>query len=91
MEADRRERIGAAAGRWFGVTDQKPAGVAGAGGRKASSVIMLAALVDLLVIVPYSYWRLHSHQLAMIIACLIEGIGMLSLLGIALSLRRRGS
>jgi hypothetical protein len=48
-------------------------------------------LVDLLVIVPYSCWRLSGHRLALIIACAVEGVGMLSLLGVALYLRRRGS
>jgi hypothetical protein len=52
---------------------------------------MMAALVDLLVIVPYSYWRLNGHRLVLSIACAVEGIGVLSLLGIALYLRRRGS
>jgi hypothetical protein len=51
----------------------------------------MAVLVDLLVIVPYSYWRLSGNRLALIIAFAVEGVGMLSLLGIALSLRRRGS
>jgi hypothetical protein len=68
-----------------------PAGVPRAGGLKTSSVIMMAALVDLLVIVPYSYWRLNGHRLVLITACSVAGIGALSLLGIALYLRRRGS
>jgi hypothetical protein len=73
------------------MTDHKPAGVPRAGGLKTSSVIMMAVLVDLVVIVPYSYWLLHRHRLALIIAYAVEGIGMLSLLGITLYLRRRGS
>jgi hypothetical protein len=60
------------------MTDHKPDGVPGAaGGLKASSVILMAVLVDLLVIVPYSYWRLSGHRLALIIACAVEGAGML--------------
>jgi hypothetical protein len=73
------------------VADHKPAGVPRAGGLKTSSVVMMAALVDLLVIVPYSYWRLNGHRLVLSIACAVEGIGVLSLLCIALYLRRRGS
>lgn len=74
------------------MTDHKPAGVPGAaGGLKTSSVILMVLLVDLLVIVPFSYWRLSGHRLALIIAYAVEGGGMLSLLGIALYLRRRGS
>jgi hypothetical protein len=56
-----------------------------------TSAILMAALVDLLVIVPYSYWRLSGHRLALIIAYAVEGVALLSLLGIALYLRRRGS
>ena len=74
------------------MTDHKPADVPrAAGGLKTSSVILMVVLVDLLVIVPFSYWRLSGHQLALIIAYAVEGAGMLSLLGIALYLRRRGS
>jgi len=53
--------------------------------------MLLVALVDLLVIVPYSYWRFSSHRLELIIVCAVEGAAMLSLLGVALYLRRRGS
>jgi hypothetical protein len=84
----------AARGRRGGqnMTDHKPAGVPrAAGGLKTSSVILMVVLVDLLVIVPFSYWRLSGHRLALIIAYAVEGAGMLSLLGIALYLRRRGS
>jgi len=56
--------------------------------RKASSVIMVVALVDCLLVVPYSYWRLHG--LDRIIATALEGIGVLTLLGMALYFRRRG-
>jgi hypothetical protein len=73
------------------VTDQNPPGVPRASGLKASGVITMAALVDLLVVAPYSYWRLNGHRLALIITCAVEGMGVLSLLGIALYLRRRGS
>lgn len=73
------------------MTDRKPADVPGAGLRKTSNAIMLAVLMDLLVIVPYSYWRLHGHRLDLIIAWAVEGIGILSLLGMALYFRRRGT
>ena len=74
------------------MTDHKPDHVPRvAGGLKTSSAILMAALVDLLVIVPYSYWRLSGHRLALIIAYAVEGVALLSLLGIALYLRRRGS
>ena len=56
--------------------------------RKSSSVIMMVAVVDLLVIVPLTYWWLHG--LGMIIAGAIEVTGILALLGLALHLRRRG-
>ncbi len=72
--------------------DQKPAdGSKAAAGLRASSVMMFAALLDLVVIVPYSYWRLSGHKLAMIIALAIEGVGVLSLLGVAIRLRRLGT
>ena len=74
------------------MTDRKPADAPrAAGGLKTSSVILMAVLVDLLVIVPYSYWRFSGHRLALILAFAVEGVGMLSLLGMALYLRRRGS
>jgi hypothetical protein len=73
------------------MTDHKPTGSLRPGGRKTSGVIMMAALLDLLVIVPYSYWRLKDHRLVLIIATAVEGIAVLSLLVIALHLRRRGS
>ena len=74
------------------MTDHKQGGVPrAAGGLKTSSVILMVVLVDLLVIVPFSYWRLSGHGLALIIAYAVEGAGMLTLLGIALYLRRRGS
>jgi hypothetical protein len=73
------------------MTDQKPTGAFSAGGLRTSRVIMIAALLDLLVIVPYSSWRLRDHQLILIIVTSIEGIAVLSLLVVALYLRRRGS
>lgn len=73
------------------MTDHGPADMPRTGLRKTSNVIMFAVLVDLLVIVPYSYWRLNSHRLALIIVYAVEGIALLSLLGVALHLRRRGS
>jgi hypothetical protein len=83
---------GARAERRSDMTGHKPGGVPRAAGElKASSVILMVVLVDLLVIVPFSYWRLSGHRLALIIAYTVEGVGMLSLLGIALYLRRRGS
>lgn len=51
---------------------------------------MLAAFVDLVVMVPYSYWRLNGHQLTLTIAYAVEGIGFVTLLGIALYMRRQG-
>jgi ABC-type proline/glycine betaine transport system permease subunit len=62
-----------------------------AGRRKASSVIMMVALLDLLVILPYSYWQFSSHRLALAVVAALEAIGVLVLSGIALYLRRRGS
>lgn len=73
------------------MNDHKPAGVPRAGGLKPSSLLLTVALVDLLVIVPYSYWRLNDHRLVLVIAYAVEGIALLSLLGIGLHLRRRGS
>jgi hypothetical protein len=70
---------------------QERADVPTQAGRKTSSVIMIAALIDLLVILPYSYWRFRSHPLALTVAVALEGTGILVLLGIALYLRRRGS
>jgi hypothetical protein len=54
-------------------------------------VFLMVVLFDLLVLVPYTYWRLHRHPLALIIAYAVEGVGMLLLLYAALQLRRRGS
>jgi hypothetical protein len=89
---DQDEQGGPPAERRSNTTDHKPEHAPrAAGGLKTSSVILMAVLVDLLVIVPYSYWRLSGNRLALIIAFAVEGVGMLSLLGIALSLRRRGS
>ena len=73
------------------MTDQKPTSAFSAGGLKTSRMIMIAALSDLLVIVPYSYWRLRDHRLILIVVTSVEGIAVLSLLVIALYLRRRGS
>jgi hypothetical protein len=73
------------------MTDDKPAGMPRAGRLKPSSLLFTVALVDLLLIVPYSYWRLNGHRPLLIIVFAVEGIGILSLLGIGLSLRRRGS
>jgi hypothetical protein len=72
------------------MTEDKPVSVAGAGALKTSRAIMFAALADLLLVVPYAYWRLSSHELALIIVMAVEGIGILTLLGLALRLRRRG-
>jgi hypothetical protein len=52
---------------------------------------MMVVLVDLLVIVPYFYWRVNGHRLALIIGFAVEGIALVSLLGVALLLRRGGS
>jgi hypothetical protein len=74
------------------MTDHKPANApAAADRRKASNVFLMVVLFDLLVLVPYTYWRLHRHPLALIIAYAVEGVGMLLLLYAALQLRRRGS
>jgi hypothetical protein len=54
-------------------------------------MLLLTALLDLLVILPYSYWRFSSHHLELIIVCAVEGAGVLSLLATALYLRRRGT
>jgi hypothetical protein len=72
------------------MTDPEPVGAPRGGWRRTSTVIVLAAIFDLLVLLPYTYWRLHTHGLAFAIAAVVEGVGVLSLLGIALSLRRRG-
>jgi hypothetical protein len=89
--AERDEQGGAPTESPSIVTDQKPVGVPRAGGRKPSSVLVLVVLVDLLVIVPYSYWRLHDHRPVLIAVYAVQGIALLTLLGIALHLRRRGT
>jgi hypothetical protein len=53
--------------------------------------MLMVALVDLVVIAPYLFWRLSSRHLALIIACAVEGVALLSLVGTGLYLRRRGS
>jgi hypothetical protein len=73
------------------MAEDKLAGAARTGALKTSRAIMFAALVDLLVIVPYAYWRLSSNRLALIIVMAVEGIGILTLFGLALHLRRRAS
>ena len=74
------------------MTDHEPAdGPRAAGGLRPSNVLLLTALLELVVIVPYSYWRLGSHRLALIITCAVEGVAMLSLLALGLYLRRRGT
>jgi hypothetical protein len=73
------------------MTDDERVSAARAGALKTSRAIMLAALVDLLLIVPYAYWRLSSHRLALIIVMAVEGVGILTLFGLALHLRRRGA
>jgi hypothetical protein len=74
------------------MTNRGPADAPRAGAvLKPSSLMLLVALVDLLVIVPYSYWRFSGHRLELIIVCAVEGAAMLSLVGIGLYLRRRGT
>jgi hypothetical protein len=62
-----------------------------AGALRPSSLLLMVALVDLVVILPYSYWRFSSDRQEMIVVCAIEGVGVLSLLCVALYLRRRGT
>jgi hypothetical protein len=59
--------------------------------RKASNAFLMVVLFDLLVVVPYTYWRLHRHAPVLIITYAVEGVGMLLLLYVALHLRRRGN
>lgn len=73
------------------MTDHEPADVPRAARFRPSSLILVVVLVDLLAIVPYSYWRLNGHRLILIIAFAVEGVALLSLLGTALHLRRRGN
>jgi UPF0716 family protein affecting phage T7 exclusion len=72
--------------------DHKPEDVPrAAGALRPSSLLLMVALVDLVVIVPYLFWRLSSHHLALIIACAVAGVALLSLVGLGLRLRRRGT
>jgi len=57
---------------------------------RSSSVIMFAAIADLVVVLPCTYWLLNDHGLAVTIVLIVEAIGTLSLLGIGLRLSRRG-
>jgi len=72
------------------MAEQMPEETPKTGRLKESRAILIVALIDVVVIAPYTFWRLSSHRLGLVIAYAGEGVALLSMLGIALYLRRRG-